>query len=303
MKKFKYKISADDSLDSISRAVSNEALVLARDEMTDKAAHNPEITVVDYNSGKKEYDLDDIPKTYSGKSPYDMYSRIKADGTVSTSRVTPEREHYITEIYKDGSKTYSTRKNFEKKIADQSVSEDEISELGRIVRVSSENPEAYSSAETRNANAYKAFDENKYVIEEIAARRNLPPALLSSVYYQTVADNGTITADSPSLRYARLAYNRLYGQSITWDDETLAEYLKTPEGALDFIAICLSSEAKYLGYNTGTLTQKQMNDILLGYGRWNEKKHGFASSVLAYNSVFDGIYKKLPPKDYEITLI
>ncbi len=303
MKKFKYKISADDSLDSISRAVSNEALVMARDEMAEKVEDNPRYTIIDYNSGQKEYDLDTVPLSSLGKDPYDMYSHINSDGSVGTKRTTPEREHYVGETYKDGSKTVSTIKDFEKKIASQSVTADEITELGRIVRVSSASPEDYSNAETRNAYAYKSFDENKYAIEEIAARRNLPPALLSSVYYQTVADNGTITADSPSLRYARLAYNRLYGQPLTWDDQTLEEYLKTPEGSLDFIAICLRSEAKYLGYNTGTLTEKQLNNILSGYGRWNGKTQGYESSVMAFNPVFEGIYKKLPGRDYDIKLI
>ena len=303
MKKFKYKFSADDTLDSISRAVSNEALVSARDDMAEEIINNPRHTTVDYNSGQKEYDLDEIPLTTQKTDPYSMYSHINSDGSIGMKRTTPEREHYISEIYKDGSKTHSTRKDFEKKIADQSVSEEEISELGRIVRVSSASSEDYTNAETRNANAYKAFDENKYVIEEIAARRNLPPALLSSVYYQTVADNGSITSDAPSLRYARLAYNRLYGQTLSWDDETLSEYLKTPEGALDFIAICLQSEAKYLGYNTGTLTEKQLNEILSGYGKWNNKAYGFESSVMAFNSIFEGIYKKLPGRDYDIKLV
>lgn len=303
MKKFKYKISADDTLDSISKAVSNEALVMARDDMVKKIAENPIETTVDYTSGQKEYDLNIVPRTPSGKDPYEMYSHVKSDGSIGMKRYTPERDHYITEIYKDGSTEQSTRKDFEKKVRDQSVSEEEISELGRIVRVSSDNPEDYSSAEDRNAEAYKAFDENKYVIEEIAARRNLPPALLSSVYYNTVAENGSITADSPSVRYAKLAYNRLYGQPLSWDDETLSEYLKTPSGALDFIAICLASEAKYLGYSTGILTKEQLSQVLKGYAGWNEKGFGYENSVMAFNNVFEDIYNKLPSKDYEIKLV
>ena len=302
MKKFKYQISPDDSLNDISRAVSNEAMTMRRDKMSEKISENPIITTVDYRTGKKEIDLENSSEFSSAKSPYDMYSHVGENGKITTTRNTPERDHNIEEIFMDGTKKLSSRNDFEEKIKNQSVSDEEISELGRIVRVSSDNAEDYANSEKRNASAYRAFDADKYKIEETAARTGLPPSLLSSVYFKTMADKGSLTADAPSLRYARLSYHRLYGQPLSWDDETLSEYLSTPDGALDFIAIGLRSEAQYLGYDPGILTKGQMSDMLSEYGKWNNKKPGFESAVIEFNSVFDGIYKKIPSKDYEVKL-
>ena len=41
MKNFKFKISEDDTFDSISKAVSDEALEMARDEMADRITQKP----------------------------------------------------------------------------------------------------------------------------------------------------------------------------------------------------------------------------------------------------------------------
>lgn len=303
MKKFKYEASADDSLDAIKRAVGNEARVMARDEFADKIEKNPHITPVDYSIGQKEVSLNDAPKTHSGKDPYDMYSHTGNKGEITSERTTPEREHYVAEIFKNGTKKLSTCEDFEKKIAESSPNEEDISALNRIVRVSSKTPEAYANAEERNQLAYSDFDKNKYLIEETAARRNIPPALLSAIYYKTIADEGSITANTPAVRYAKLSYNRLYGHQLSWDDETLAEYLKTPEGALDFIAIGLRSEAKYQGFNTDIMTQKQLNTLLSGYNFWNKKSPEFESSVMAYNEVFENIFKKNSSEDYDVKLI
>jgi len=303
LKNFKYKITKDDTFDSISRAVSNEALTMARDEMSDRIYHTPKVTVIDYNKGPHSTNLDETEKTPSGKNPYDMYGHVADNGVISSEKVTPERAHYVNEIRKDGSQTLSTREDFEKKVAAQSVNDEDLTELSRVVRVTSRNAEDYANSDNRSSEAYKAFDNHKYLIEETAARRGLPPALLSSVYFKTMADNGSLNEAAPSVFYAKRAYNRLYGQVPALNDEALAEYLKTPEGMLDFIAIGLRSEAKYFGYNTALLNEKQMVDLLSEYGGWIKSSPDFASTVMAYNSVFDNIYKKLPSKDYEVTLI
>lgn len=303
MKNFKFKISEDDTFDSISKAVSDEALEMARDEMADRITDSPQITTADYRKGAQTLDLGKTEKTPSGKNPYDMYGKVGNNGVIKTSRVTPERSHYVHEIYRDGSESLSEKDDFVKKINSQSVNRDDLSELGRIVRTTSKNADAYASWESRSNNAYKAFDADKYTIEETAARRGLPASLLSSVYFKSLADEGSLNDAAPSVRHAKMAYKRLYGQPLSWDDETISEYLKTPEGILDFIAIGLRSEAKYLGYNTETLTKNQINDLLTGYGKWSEKDTDFNNSVMAYTSVFDNIYKKLPSKDYEVKLV
>ena len=192
--------------------------------------------------------------------------------------------------------------DFEKKVAEGSASEEEKSELGRIVRISSPNSQAYSTAEERSTQALKAFDSNKYLIEEAAARRGVSPALLSSIYFKKVADDGTVQG-AVEPRYAKLAYNKVFGQPLSWDDETLNAYLNTPEGMLDFMAIGILSAADFYGYDLATLSKQQIVDVLEQYGEWFNTGSDFQSIALQYNDIFEDIYKKMPSKDYDIKIV
>lgn len=303
MKKFNYKVSYDDDLGNIARGVSNDVRKVLRDEKHEEILKTPRVTTVDYRSGEKEISLDKSGLTPEGKDPYDIYSHVGDNGEITAARVTPEREEKVEEIFTDGTRKISSRDEFEKKIEENSVSNEELTELGRIVRVSSETPEAYSKAEERHKAAYEAFDQNKYKIEQAAARVGLPPSVLSAIYYKTVADEGSIVSGAPGIRNARLYYHRIFGQPLSWDDKTLSEYLETTEGVLDFIALGLKSEAEYYGYNTGTLTTNQLSDIITSYGNRNGSSPGYESAVTAYNKVFEDIYKKLPGEAYDIKLI
>lgn len=299
MKYIKYKPSYDESLDNIGRAVSDEVRGMLKDEMAEKISENPRVTVVDYNDSNKDVKLGE-PK--ESEKYFDMYSHTTSSGEITENRTTPAREQLVKEIYKDGSEKLSTREDFEKKISAQSVSNEEKTELSRIVRISSPDSHAYSTAENRSKHAIEAFNSDKYIIEQVAAGRGIPPSLLSSVYFKKIADDGTPvgTVDLPT---ARAVYYRSFGQELPWDDNTLNSYLQTPQGILDFMAIGLQCSSNYLGYNLSTLSKQQMSDTLSLYARWFDTGSDFESIIMSYNNVFDDIYKKMPAKDYDVKLV
>ena len=300
IKNFKVKINKDDSLDNIARNVSAQVRTVLKDEMTEEIQNSPKITTVDYRTGEGT-NYGELKKAEKENSYYNLYSHINSDGNISASKTTPQRQEYVREIYDDGNEILSSRKDFEKKISDRSVTDSEKEELGRIVRVSSADKEAYTSSGERSSRAYQTFDRDKYIIEETAARVGISPSLLSSVYFKQIADKGSIE-NAIDRRYARISYGRLYGKPLTWDESTLDSYLNTKEGLLDFIAICLRGEAEYRSFDATALNSNQMNQILYQYGVWNDSSPAFESTISAYNEVFDDIYKKLPPKKYEVKL-
>ena len=300
IRKLKYNVTADDTLDSISRNVAAEVRGRLKNEMSDEISRTPNITTVDYRSdGEKTYEKT-TNKTPAGNDPYDLYSHTSDDGSISTVRTTPKRDEYVREIYRDGSESISKENDFVKKINSQKASEDEKTELARLVRVSSPNATLYRNAEQRSKNAYKAFDSDKYVIEQMAGKVGVPASLLGSMYFKQLADSATL-AEAVDPKYARMSYQRLYGVPFAGSEEALKEYLKTPEGVLDFMAIGIKGEANYLGLDINSLSEKQLNTVLANYARRNDTSPAYASTVMAYNSVFDGIYKRLPSMDYEIT--
>ena len=302
IRKIKYKITADDTLDSISRNVAAEVRGRLKNEMADEISRTPNITTVDYRAdGEKTYERK-AQRTPTGNDPYDLYSRISDDGSISAVRTTPKRDEYVREIYRDGSEKISKEADFVKRINSQNVLDDEKNELARLVRVSSPNATLYKNAENRSKNAFNAFDSNKYFIEQMAGKVGVPASLLGSMYFKQLADSATL-AETINPRYARMSYQRLYGVPFAGSDEALKEYLNTPEGVLDFMAIGIKSEAAYMGLDINKLSERQLNSVLSSYARRNnDTSPAYASTVMAYNSVFDDIYKRLPSKEYAVTL-
>ncbi len=301
MKKFKYKVTADDSLDNIGRAVATEARSMLASEFSEIIENTPKITEVDYRNNPTTVNLDAKKTTPYGYDPMETYSHINAQGNISAARTGPKQEEIVREIYKDGSHTDLSRKDFEKKVKNQSVNAEDIDSLGKIVRSSSKDAQAYENWDDRTAVAYEIFDRDKYLIEETAGRIGVPASLLSSVYFSKIAESGNDNSGM-STKYARYAYKRVYGTQLTWDDDTLKEYLQTPQGLLDFAALALRGEAEYLDLNIADLNSWELGDILRTFGEWDDASPSFVASVIAYNPIFEDIYSKLPGKGYEITI-
>ena len=299
MKKLNYSAKADSSLDKISSDVSAIVRKNLRDEMNERIRENPKNTVVDYSEGNAVYKKD----TGSSYDPYNMYSHIDDQGRVTGKRTTDTREDLVTEIYKDGTKTTSTKEDFEKKIMATKPTEKEIDELKYVVRVTSKTPDAYKNAEVRSIEAYKKFDKDKYLIEETAARVGIPASLLASVYFKYTVDDGSINAAPINEKHSRLAYYRLYETAPGMSADALNYYLSTPEGKLDFIAIGLKSESKFFGYDIYNLSNKEMHELLTSYGKYHGHAQYFDDSVVAYNDIFENIYSKLPPKEKHVKFI
>ncbi len=297
-KKPDYSAKADYSLDKIGREVSGVIRKNLRDEMSDEILENPQITTVDYRSEKPTYE-----KESTEKNAYSLYNHITNDGNISAKKTTPERESQVKEIFKDGTSQISSREEFEEKLNASNPDEKDMSELKTIVRITSKTPEDYANSEKRFENAFESFESNKYLIEETAARAGIPPSLLASLYYKFMADDGSLNAAKPNERYVRMGYARLYGNPLECDSSVLNDYMSTTEGLLDVIAMGLKSESKFFQYDIYNLSTKEMHELLTNYGKWHNYPQYFDDSVVAYNDVFESIYKKLPGMDYEVTVI
>ena len=302
IRRLKYQVSADDTLSSIANEASAEARSRLKKELADEIDRSPNVSTVEYMAnGEKIYKRKEN-KTPLGNDPYDLYSHTSDDGrSFSASRTTPKRENYVREINLDGTEKISKEEDFIKKINTQKVTDDEKAELSRLVRVSSPDAVLYKNSEKRSETAYNDFDKNKYLIEQVAAKVGVPASLLGSMYFKQIADKATLSGAVKS-KYAKASYDRLYGVPFSANDEALAEYLNTPEGVLDFMAIGIKGEADYLGLDINQLSKNQLNHVLTMFGRRNNTDPAYASSVMAYNSVFDNIYKKIPSQNNNITL-
>lgn len=297
MRKVKYRVSANESLNDIASSVSAEVRGKLKDEMSERIEKEPETVTVDYSVGEVKAPT---PKNADSFDPYKMYSHTTSDGKITAAVTTPERKQSVREIYPDGTEQVSSAEDYAKKRESQMPTESEVAELGRIVRISSADSDSYKNAESRSKHAYDAFNTDKYMIEETAGRIGVPAALLSSVYFKKIADTGS-PLGALSLKYARLSYNRLYGTKLSWSDETLGEYLKTPQGILDFTAIFLKSDADYHGMNIYRLSDREMAFLLNNFSERNEESpRGFTGTVMAYNDVFEKIFKKMPDRRYDV---
>ncbi len=299
MKKLNYTAKADYSLDKISNDVSAIVRKNLRDEMNERIIENPKNTVVDYTEGNAVYKNG----TDTSYDPYNMYSHIDDEGNVTGKRTTTPRAENVIEIYKDGTKSVSSKADFEKKVMATKPTEEELGELNHVVRVTSKTPEAYKNAESRSKEAYDKFESDKYLIEETASRVGIPASLLAAVYFKYTVDDGSVNAAPINEKHSRLAYYRLYETTPSMSTEALNAYLNTPEGKLDFIAIGLKSESKFFGYDIYNMSNKEMHKLLASYGKYHGHAQYFDDSVVAYNDIFENIYSKLPPKDKHVKII
>ncbi|MDP4118652.1 MAG: hypothetical protein Q8873_05615 [Bacillota bacterium] len=303
MKKFKYNVSSNDTLDDISRSVSAQARGMLKSDMDEYIKNNPKITDVDYRSGADTVDLNGSKTTPSGYDPLNMYKHTDNDGNIYAEReTTPSQEKYVRETDTDGTSSLLSQKDFEKKIASQTINDKEKDELNRIVRVASPTQADYATSKDRSEKALKNFDENKYAIEETASQNGVPASLLSAMYFSKMAGDGSLDNEF-NLNYVRASYKRVHGQDISWDDSTLSDYLKTPQGALDFMALCLKGEAEYQNIDLNSASSSQIYKILSAYSATNGKDETYASTVNAYKSVFKDIYQKIPDKTHDIKIV
>lgn len=287
-----YDYSSEEFLDNIARDVSQKVRGILKNEMTEKIKNEPYVTKVDYRDGS-------ITTEAPSKSRmYDMYSHTTSDGSISEKRITPTREEYVEEIETDGTSTLSLKKDYLAKREKQQISSEEKSELTRIVRLNSPNKDMYDSANERADKAYKIFDSNKYIIEETASRLGVPASLLSALYFDAISDDGKIE-NKISTWQAERCYFRLYGK-FPISQESLREYMNTTEGALDMLAVMIKSESSYFDTDPYNLSPSDMTDFLNNYKKHYKAGPAFNSSILAYEKVFEKLFKKMPDKKHSV---
>lgn len=308
--RYKKQFSADDSWTSISMQAGHDATLQNAKEFADMRRSRPQMIEVDETgktpkvNGYRTYD----DKKYE-RDPWRMYqykpSASEPQG--DPSKRAQGRAVYVREILPGGETRIVEKEEFKKtdsRAADGKKNKNGSSyfdQLYQITRTGAQGQQEYDTSLYRTEMATKAFENNKYLIEQKAALAQVPPAMLGAAMFHFYGDTSN---NAEKYQLTDKEIDELFRGSdlgkTGMNADALREYTKTREGAAEVAAYILRVEARKRGYDLSNLKGTQGQEILAAFNRRMKISDTKGAITKQLVPVFENIYASLPGQEREV---